>query len=150
MDARLRSQDFLAGLLFVAAGLFFFWMSQDYAMGTTRRMGPGYFPAVLSVLLVLIGIGVLLAALRVAEPVRGFAMRGFLAVILGTVAFGVLVRDAGIVVAVMALVLISAAGNPRTRWLPMLALAAGMALFCWLVFVKALGLPIPVLGAWFS
>jgi hypothetical protein len=144
----LRSKDFLAGSLFVAAGAIFFWVSRDYGFGTGRRMGPGYFPTVLSVLLMLIGAGVLLASLRSSEQVSGFVWRGFASVILGTVLFGVLIRDAGILIAVAVLVLVSAAGNPQTRWLPMGGLAIGLAVLCYGIFVKALGLPIPVLGSW--
>ncbi len=150
MVTLLRNRDFLAGSLFIAAGAIFFWISRDYGMGSGRRMGPGYFPTVLSVLLMLIGAGVLLASFRSSEQVSGFAWRGFASVILGTVLFGVLIRDAGILIAVAALVLISAAGNPQSRWLPIGGLAIGMAVFCYGVFVKALGLPIPVLGSWLS
>jgi hypothetical protein len=145
----LRNKDFLAGALFIAAGAIFFWIGRDYGMGTSRRMGPGYFPAVLSVLLMLIGAGVLLASFRSKEQAAGLAWRGIAAVVLGTVVFGVLIRDGGILIAVAALVLISAAGNPQSRWLPMGALAIGMAALCWAIFVKALGMPIPVVGPWF-
>jgi hypothetical protein len=148
--AFLRNKDFLAGSLFIAAGALFFWIGRDYGMGTSRRMGPGYFPTVLSVLLMLIGAGVMLASFRSKEEAAGIAWRGIISVVFGTVLFGVLIRDGGILVAVVALVLISAAGNPRSRWLPMGALAAGMAVLCWAIFVKALGLPIPVLGPWFT
>ena len=147
--AFLRNKDFLAGSLFIAAGALFFWIGRDYGMGTGRRMGPGYFPTVLSVLLMLIGAGVMLASFRSKEEAAGIAWRGIVSVVIGTVVFGLLIRDGGILVAVVALVLISAAGNPQSRWLPMGALAIGMAILCWAIFVKALGLPIPVLGPWF-
>jgi hypothetical protein len=144
-----KNRDFLAGSLFIAAGAVFFWVSRNYGLGTGRRMGPGYFPTMLSVLLMLIGAGVLLVSLRSEEQVAGFAWRGFISVIVGSVLFGLLIRDAGILVAVAVLVLVSAAGNPRTRWLPMAGLAVGMAAFCYGIFIKLLGLPIPVLGPWF-
>jgi hypothetical protein len=146
----LKNRDLLAGSLFIAAGAIFFWFSRDYSLGTGRRMGPGYFPTILSVLLMLIGAGVLLASLRSKEQVTGFVWRGFASVIVGTVLFGVLIRDAGILVAVAVLVLVSAAGNPQTRWLPIGVLAIGMSVFCYGIFVRVLGLPIPVLGPWFS
>jgi putative tricarboxylic transport membrane protein len=145
----LKNKDFLAGALFVAAGVIFFWIGRDYGMGTSRRMGPGYFPTVLSVILMVIGAGVLLVSLRSKEQAAGIAWRGIASVVLGTVAFGVLIRGGGILIAVAALVLISAAGNPQSRWLPMVVFAAAMAALCWLIFVKSLGLPIPVIGPWF-
>jgi hypothetical protein len=145
-----KNRDFLAGALFIAAGALFFWASRNYGLGTGRRMGPGYFPTMLSVLLMLIGAGVLLVSLRSKEQVTGFAWRGFMSVLVGTVLFGLLIRYSGILVAVVVLVLGSAAGNPQTRWLPMAGLAAAMAAFCYGIFVKLLGLPIPVVGPWFS
>src|ERR1700752_2241029 len=147
--AFLRNKDFLAGSLFIAAGALFFWIGRDYGMGPGRRLGPGYVPTVLSVLLMLIGAGVMLASFRSKEEAAGIAWRGIVSVVIGTVVFGLLIRDGGILVAVAALVLISAAGNPQSRWLPMGALAIGMAFFCWAILVKALGLPIPVLGPFF-
>lgn len=150
LEKLLRNKDFLAGSLFILAGAIFFWVSRDYGMGTSRRMGPGYFPTVLSLLLTLIGAGVLLISLRSSEQVDGFSVRAFTCVILGTVIFGVLIRDAGILIAVVTLVLVAAAGNRESKWLPMGALAAGMALLCYGLFVKGLGMPIPIFGAWFS
>ena len=149
MATLLKNKDFLAGALFVAAGAIFFWIGRDYGMGTSRRMGPGYFPTVLSVIMMVIGAGVLLVSLRSKEQAAGIAWRGIASVVLGTVAFGVLIRGGGILIAVAALVLISAAGNPQSRWLPMVVFAAAMAALCWLIFVKSLGLPIPVIGPWF-
>jgi len=145
-----KNRDFLAGALFIATGALFFWASRNYGLGTGRRMGPGYFPTMLSVLLMLIGAGVLLVSLRSKEQVTGFAWRGFISVLVGTVLFGLLIRDSGILAAVVVLVLVSAAGNPQTRWLPMAGLAAAMSAFCYGIFVKLLGLPIPVVGPWFS
>ena len=113
-------------------------------------MGPGYFPNLLSIILMLIGGGVILNSLRSHDYVSAFAFRGLAAVILGIVVFGAVIRGGGILIAVALLVLISALGNPRSRWLPMLGLALGMAVFCYAIFVKALGLPIPVFGSWFS
>ena len=54
----------------------------------------------------------------------------------------------GIVAAVAALVLASALASRRFRWTPALVLAGGLAAFCALLFVVALGLPIPIIGPW--
>uniref|UniRef100_UPI002FDE9823 tripartite tricarboxylate transporter TctB family protein n=1 Tax=Pelomicrobium sp. TaxID=2815319 RepID=UPI002FDE9823 len=62
--------------------------------------------------------------------------------------FGALVRGAGLVPATAVLVLVSAYASVYFRWFPSLALAAGLTLFCALVFVYALGLPLPLLGPW--
>ena len=65
-----------------------------------------------------------------------------------TVLFGVLLRGAGLAVAVPVLVLVTAAASVYFRWRTAFILAAGLAVFTALLFVKALGLPIPVFGPW--
>jgi hypothetical protein len=77
-------------------------------------------------------------------------IKGLLAVTVATLGFGVLVRGAGLVVAMPLLVVVSAAASARFRWGPALALAAGLTLFCAAVFVKGLGVPIPIVGRWFG
>jgi hypothetical protein len=114
-------------------------------------MGPGYFPTLLGGLLVLIGlVSLARAALRAGPPLPSMRITGLLAVTAATLAFGLLVRGAGLVVALPALVLVSAWASTRFRWGPGLALAAGLTLFCIAVFLKGLGVPLPVLGRWFG
>ena len=48
-------RDFLAGLLFMSFGAAALAMSQSYAIGTAARMGPGYFPRALGILLIVLG-----------------------------------------------------------------------------------------------
>lgn len=125
--------------------------ARDYGLGTAFRMGSGYFPTVLGGLLVVIGlVSLTRAALRAGEPLPPLRLKGLLAVTAATLAFGVLVRGAGLVVALPLLVVGSAAASARFRWGPALALAAGLTLFCTGVFLKGLGVPLPVLGRWFG
>jgi hypothetical protein len=142
-------KDFFAGLLFVLFGVAFIWVARDYGFGTARRMGPSFFPIVLAAILVVIGtiIGVRGVAV-VEDPPRGFTFKGLLLVIVSTVLFAVLVRNAGIPVATAVLVAVSAFASQRFKLMPTLVLAVGMAVFCVVVFVYALGLPMPVRGPW--
>jgi hypothetical protein len=126
-------------------------LARDYPLGTTFKMGPGYFPTVLGALLALVGlITVLRGLLRPGAAVGALAYREILLVLTATVLFGVLLRGAGLIVAVVLLVMVSAYASRYFRWGTAVALAAGMAAFCVLVFVKALGLPLPILGPWFG
>jgi hypothetical protein len=83
-------------------------------------------------------------------PIGGFAFKGLLLVVGSTLVFGFLVRRAGLGIALPLLVIISAYASIRFRWGPSLALAAGLTLFCVLVFLKGLGVPLPILGSWFG
>jgi Tripartite tricarboxylate transporter TctB family len=151
MSLRIRSQqDFGAGLLYAAFGLAALLMARDYGMGTASRMGPGYFPTALGALLLLTGIAsVVRSFFRDGKPIGAVAWKGAALVTAATVLFGLLLRPAGLVPALVALILVGASASSRFRfeWRAgalMLALIA----FCALVFVKGLGLPIPLLGHW--
>ena len=69
-----NGKDFWAGLMFIAFGIAFMWVSRNYAMGTSVRMGPAYFPTVLGGLLAVLGGVVLFRAFvtRTQNPLRVF------------------------------------------------------------------------------
>jgi putative tricarboxylic transport membrane protein len=142
-------RDFWTGVIYVAVGVSAVVLARDYGLGTALRMGPGYFPTALGGLLIVIGLASLArAAVRSGEPLPPMRIKGLLAVTAATVGFGALVRGAGLVVALPVLVVVSAAASARFRWGPALALAAGLTLFCAAVFLKGLGVPLPLRGPW--
>lgn len=142
-------KDFFSGAIFVIVGLAAIVIGSDYRMGTAGNMGAGYFPTVLGGLLALIGaVGVVRSLFKSGEPVGPFAIRSLVLVIAGTLLFGFLVRGAGLAVSIVLLVMISGLASIKFRWKPYLLIAIAMAAFSVLVFVKALGLPMPVFGPW--
>ncbi|WP_020654691.1 tripartite tricarboxylate transporter TctB family protein [Massilia niastensis] len=150
MRSTLRSpKDFWSGIMFLAFSLAIVLIAREYPMGTAGQMGPGFFPTMLGWVLAAIAVVTLLGSLTTdGEPLERFAYKD-MALILGAVLlFGFLVRGAGLVVAIPLLILISAFGSAKFRWRPTVALAIGATVFCVLLFVKALGLPLPVLGPW--
>lgn len=144
-------KDFWSGVMFLVFSLATIVIGQDYSMGTAGRMGPAYFPVVLGALLGVIGLITMLRALWLpGAPMEKFAYRNTLLILAATVLFGLLVRGAGMILAILVLVIISAYASTKFTWKGTLLLAIGSALFCVLVFVKGLGLPIPVIGPWFG
>ena len=144
-------KDFWSGVFFAVMGLATVIIARDYPMGSATKMGPAYFPTVLGWFLAAIGaIAILRSFIRIGEPIRGFAVKQLALVVLPTAAFGMLIRPGGLIVATMVLVLVSAYASNKFRFGPALALAIGMATFSALVFAKALGVPIPLLGSWFG
>lgn len=144
-----NQKDFFSGLIFILFGVGFIWLARDYGFGTARRMGPSFFPIVLSSLLVLIGIVIAVRGVSVTEePPTGFTFKGLLLVIVATLLFGFLVRSAGLIVATPVLAAVSALASKRFNWKPTLVLAIGLTVFCIVIFVYALGLPMPVRGPW--
>jgi len=144
-------KDFWAGVIYVAVGLAAIIIGRDYGMGTASKMGPAYFPTVLGGLLALIGlISIVRSFQRAGEPLGVFAYKGAALVLGSTVLFGVLVRGAGVVISLVVLVIMSAYASIKFRWAPSIALAIGLAVFSVLVFIKGLGIPLPLLGPWFG
>ena len=112
---RIRApKDFGAGILYLALGAAGFFMALDYGVGSLARMGSGFFPLVLSDLLALFGAASLARSfMKPGEPIGGFGWKGLILVIAGTVAFGLLIRPAGLVVSLAVLMLASAAASAR-------------------------------------
>lgn len=127
-------------------------IGRDYPMGTAGRMGPAYFPTVLGGLLALIGLAAIVRSFfrEAEEPIGKFAIKETILILTGVILFASLIRGAGMVVSVIAIVLVSALASTKFQWKGGFVLAAGLSIFAVLVFVKLLGLPIPIFGPWFG
>jgi len=142
-------KDFWTGIIFLFIGLAAIVIGRDYPMGSAGRMGPAYFPTVLGGLLALIGlIGVIRSFLHDGEAVGKFYIKEIVLILAAVLLFGFLVRGAGLVPAALVLILMSAYASPKFTWGASILLAVGLAVFAVLVFVKLLGLPMPILGPW--
>ena len=141
---RIRSQmDFWCGVLFVAVGLTVAVLAQDYRLGTSARMGPGYFPTMLGGLLALLGLTLSLPALvKDGERLPAMRLRPLLMVLLGIAAFGVTLEVLGFVAAVIALVVVGGLADPDLKPLEIAGVAVFMVAFSTLIFVVLLGLPL--------
>ena len=143
------SRDFWSGVFFCASGVAAVAFARGYPMGTTMRMGPGYFPTMLGGLLALIGLVLMVRALLQPGPTVGrlaYSKLGLVTV--SNVLFALLLRRLGLVAALILLVVVSAYASKRFRWPVATALAVGLAIGSSIVFVWLLGLPIPVRGPW--
>jgi hypothetical protein len=151
MLSRVQSpKDFWTGLIYLAVGAGVIVIGRNYSVGTASRMGPGYFPLALSGLLILFGlVAVVRSFLVQGEPIRAFAWKPLVLILVGTALFGALIGTLGLIIALLALVLTSAAASEKFRfdWRAALGLVALIA-FCSLVFVKGLGVPMPLFGPW--
>ena len=144
-------KDFWSGIVFICFGLSAIVIGQDYEMGTAGRMGPAYFPSVLGGLLALVGAASLIRSFfRQGEPIGRLYWRELTLVLVAVLLFGFLVRDAGLIPATLVLILISSYAGQKFNLAKSIALAIGAALFAVGLFVKLLGLPMPMFGPWFG
>jgi putative tricarboxylic transport membrane protein len=154
-------QDWWAGLMFIAFGLFFIVFAlgtpefidrivgtkliNGYQMGSSVRMGPAYFPVVLGGLLALLGLLVLFDSIVEEGPeVAKFHFRPLLFIAVSSLAFAYLLKPLGLVLASTALVFICAYGGHEFKWKEVAIMSVVLVIFSVLVFVKALALPFPI------
>lgn len=146
-----NAKDFWTGVIFLIIGGGAIVLSRDYGMGTAVKMGPAYFPTILSSLLIVIGaISIIRSFLKPGTPIGTVAWKGLFLIIASTLLFGGIVRGAGLAIALPLLIIISAFASTRFRWQYALALAVGVTVFCILIFQVGLGVPLPILGSWFG
>jgi hypothetical protein len=146
---QIDSVNGLCGAIFIAAGLILVYQSLTLDIGTALRMGPGYFPLLLAVVLVVLGIVVLVQATRVkGEPIGAIAWRGMLFILPAPVLFGLTVQGLGFVPSIFLTALFAAFASLRMKPLPALVLAACVTLFSYVVFSRGLGLPLRTFGPW--
>jgi len=139
--------DLLAGLLFASIGAAIVWVGADYPLGVASRIGPGYVPRLLGIMLTGIGLFLIVRSWWTTEVVDSvIAWRPLLLILAGVVAFALVFEASGLVPAILVSVAIGNYATPENRWTTAIVLGAMLALFAWALFVKGLALPLPV---WF-
>jgi hypothetical protein len=138
-------RDFLFGLFLVTLGASGVLFARDLEIGTALDMGPGYLPTILSVLILLMGIGFVASALLRKGPAwERIAWRSVVVVTTVVVFFGVAIKSLGLVVTIVLSVMLASFASPKPAWLQSAIFAVVMASACVLIFRIALNLPLPV------
>ena len=141
----LDSKDFWSGVMLIAIGGAAVVIGRDYPFGTALRMGAGFFPLVLSAVLVLFGVYFVVRGLRSSDSIEGgWSPRALVILPLSFVLFGVLMQHAGFVPALFVLVVGSAAAGTEFKLVEVLLLAGLLTVLCVALFIWALGLPYPL------
>jgi putative tricarboxylic transport membrane protein len=144
-------REFAGGLSLLVLGTGFLIGSLRYELGSALDMGPGYFPTALSLLLIALAVAMIARSLKgpldetVSDPCD---WRGVLTVVAAVALFGILIRGAGLYVALPASILLSSSASRPRRPLLAIGLALGMTVACDAVFRHALGVPISPIGPW--
>ena len=141
-------RDFWSGLMFIVIGIAFGIGARNYSMGVGARPGPGYFPMILSSILVLLGAIVLFKSLTVeiegGDPVGPFAWRPLLVIVAAITVFGLLLPRLGMIITVPVLIFITSLAGDEFKWKGVLAAAVVLTVSSWLIFIVGLKLTIPV------
>ena len=143
----LGNRDFLAGIVFVLIGVLALAVAREYPMGTAMRMGSGYFPSVLGGILVLLGAWVMARGLRSGEKVEGaWGWKPLACVALAFVLFGLIMPRLGLVPALVAAILASAAGGREFRVKEAIFLAVVVSAVAAFLLLVVLKMPYPLVA----
>jgi hypothetical protein len=141
-----NNKNFWAGVMFLVIGAIALYVSRNYRLGTTLRMGPGYFPRVLSGALICFGVYIMIKGLLGNEKIQGnWSLRALIVLPAATVLYGILMNVAGFLPALVALVLASAAAGREFKVVEVLLLTVFLGLFSVAIFIWGIGLPYPLI-----
>ncbi|KQP15119.1 tripartite tricarboxylate transporter TctB family protein [Pseudorhodoferax sp. Leaf267] len=154
---RIKSEkDFYSGVLFSAFGVAFAWGATSYTVGSAARMGPGYFPLIVGVLIAILGVLITLQSLRAGtedgDRIGAIAWRPLVFIIGANLAFGVLlaglpslgVPAMGLIVAIYVLTFVASLAGDSFNAKSVAVLATVLAIGSYVAFELALKLNFPI------
>ena len=138
-------EDFWAGIMFIAFGLLAIYISQDYPFGTTSRMGPGYFPTWLGIIMAVLGVMVAATGFRIkGEGVGKFAYKAMVLLSVAFVFFGWAIDHLGFVPALFVMIFLAAAAGKEFHFKEVLMMSVFLIIGSWALFIWGLELPFPL------
>lgn len=153
---QIKSQkDFFSGLMFMAVGVAFAWGATTYKVGTAARMGPGYFPLMLGVLMAILGAVIMFKAMVVktedGEKIGAWAWRPLIFIIAANLVFGLMlgglpnlkIPAMGLIVGIYALTFIASLAGDGFKVKQVAILATVLATMSYVGFILMLKLQFP-------
>ena len=141
-------RDFGAAMVIMLIGIAGLYFGRELSYGTAARMGPGYFPFILSWLIIAIGVIIGLMSLSIeGPPIEAPPFRPMFFVLLSVVIFGYLIDYVGLAITAIVLTFIAAYARRNVNFIETAIFAVGLSIGCVLIFVYGLGQPLP---AWWG
>ena len=142
--------DIAAGSIFIVFGLAFALQSLTYEVGTPFRMGPGFFPLLLGVLMTVLGVMIVASGFVTdrEEWLADVPWRGLVLITAAFIFFGLTVRGLGVVPSLFVTTALAGLASVRVRPLTAVLIAAGLTATSVIVFIVALQLRLPLFGPW--
>lgn len=154
---KIKSQkDFFSGLMFLGVGVAFAWGATTYTVGSGARMGPGYFPLMLGILLAILGAVIIFESLVVetedGEKIGSWAWKPLTFIIAANLVFGlalgglpsIKIPALGMIAGIYALTFIASLAGDEFKAKEVVILATVLSILSYLAFVVLLKLQFPV------
>jgi hypothetical protein len=145
-----NNRDFFGGLFYIVLGSLGWWIARDYPFGSALRMGPGYFPTVLSWMMIAFGVAILMMGVKNNIKITGnWSIRALILLPISTAVFGWMMEETGFLPAMLVLIPFSAAAGREFKFIEIILLTIGLTIVCTGLFIYGLGLPYPLIkGMW--
>jgi hypothetical protein len=146
-----NGRDFVGGSMMIVIGVLFIWFGRDLQVGNSFQMGPGYFPTMLSIMLIAIGIVIVGQSLWIAasddEP-DTFNWKAYGLVILAPVFFGLALSGLGLAPTLFVMIVAVTMASKYANLRHSIALGIFLATCSVLIFTRLLSLPVSAFGPW--
>ncbi len=154
---KIKSQkDFFSGLMFTVVGASFAYGATNYSIGSGGRMGPGYFPLLLGVILAILGSAIMFKALVVetqdGEKIGKWAWKPLFFIIAANLLFGILLGGLpsvglpamGLIAAIFGVTIVASLAGDTFNLKEVLILSVVLSIGSYLAFIMLLKLQFPV------
>lgn len=142
-----KNKDFNAGLSFIFFGIGAMVFSTGYQLGTSAKMGPGYFPFALGGVLTGLGLVTALRSLSRGEGVRkarSFRAKPVVLVLSSVILFGLFLRPLGLIFSTVILIIVSSMASDEFKKKEAILNAFVLLAIVLIIFVYILKFQIPV------
>lgn len=141
-----RNRDFWGGVMLIGIGSSAVFIARDYHFGSVLHMGPGFFPTLLGIILVLFGLIIMIKGLLKGEKIQGMiSFRALALLSISLILFGILIERAGLIPALVALIFCSAYASKDFNFLQECLLILILTMISVSLFIWGLGLPFPLI-----
>jgi len=138
-------EDFWGGVMFIAFGALAIFIASDYPFGTAARMGPGYFPTWIGIILVVLGLMITMSGFKdKGEGIGKWPWKAMVLCSLAFIFFGWAIDHVGFVIALFVMVTLASAAGKEYRWKEAIIVAIVMIIGSWALFIKGLELAFPL------
>jgi putative tricarboxylic transport membrane protein len=139
-------KNFACALLFVGFAALLAGSALSLPLGSASEMGPGYFPLILAIILACLGLALAVASLRRDGDAPKIQWRGVSLITLSILAFAASIRWLGFLPAASLCVVVATLADRGFPARKAVLLTIVLVAACWLIFVKGLGMPVPLFG----
>jgi hypothetical protein len=138
-------KDFWAGLLFIGLGVLAVWVGSRYTLGTAARMGPGYFPRILGMLLIFLGGIITFRGIRWGgEAIPKWKWRPTVVVLASVVIYGLIIGWLGVAISTVLLIVGASAASHEFRLKESIVAGLLLSALAVGVFIVGLSVQLPI------